>query len=162
MATRTERGSLKTLRIYAYGVARNRIDEVASNLRVPVSQTDDVDHADVIVTVKNYYRKRPRLISDAERRGTPIYVLRTNSSAQLENALVEIFGLSAEEADPYASVMRETQEAIQKVVTGIRSVDLSPQSADVRRMQHDLARQAKLISHSYGREPYRRVRIYRE
>ena len=83
MATRTERGSLKPLRLYAYGVARNRIDEVASNLCVPVSQTDDVDHADVIVTVKNYYRKRPRLISDAERRGTPIYVLRTNSSAQL-------------------------------------------------------------------------------
>jgi stage III sporulation protein AA len=162
MAMRTERGSLKPLRMYAYGVARNRIDEVASNLRVPVSQTDDVDHADVIVTVKNYYRKRPRLISDAERRGTPIYVLRTNSSAQLENALVEIFGLSADEADPYASVMRETQEAIQKVLTGIRSIDLSPQSADVRRMQHDLARQANLISHSYGREPYRRVRIYRE
>ena len=75
---------------------------------------------------------------------------------------MEIFGLSAEEADPYASVMRETQEAIQKVLTGIRSIDLSPQSADVRRMQHDLARQANLISHSYGQEPYRRVRIYRE
>jgi len=29
-------------------------------------------------------------------------------------------------------------------------------------LQHDLVRQAQLISQSYGKEPYRRVRIYRE
>jgi hypothetical protein len=37
----------------------------------------------------------------------------------------------------------------------------SPQSATVRRLQHDLARQANLYSLSHGKEPNRRVRIYR-
>jgi hypothetical protein len=89
-------------------------------------------------------------------------VLRANTGTQIDNALADIFGLSAEEADPYAKAVRETEEAIAKVTMGIRSIDLSPQTAQVRRMQHELVRQANLISHSYGREPYRRVRIYRE
>ena len=157
-----ERGPFRPVRVYAYGVARNRIEESATRLRVPVYLTDDVGHADVILTVKNYYRKRPRLISDAERRGTPLYVLRANTTTQIENVLADIFALSLEESDPYAAAMRETQEAIQRVVTGMRTIDLAPQSSEVRRMQHELVRQANLISHSYGREPYRRVRIYRE
>ena len=157
-----ERGPFRLVRVYAYGVARNRIEESATRLRVPVYLTDDVGHADVILTVKNYYRKRPRLISDAERRGTPLYVLRANTTTQIENVLADIFALSLEESDPYAAAMRETQEAIQRVVTGMRTIDLAPQSSEVRRMQHELVRQANLISNSYGREPYRRVRIYRE
>jgi hypothetical protein len=138
------------------------MEESAARLKVPVTIVDDVGQTDVIVTVKNYYRKRPRLISDAERRGTPIYVLRANTGTQIDNALADIFGLSAEESDPYANAVRETEEAITKVLTGIRSIDLSPQTSQVRRMQHELVRQANLISHSYGREPYRRVRIFRE
>ncbi|HEY4689811.1 MAG TPA: R3H domain-containing nucleic acid-binding protein [Anaerolineae bacterium] len=157
-----ERGPLKPVRVYAYGVARNRIEEVAQRLHVPVRLTDDLGQADVILTVKNYYRKRPRLITDAERRGTPLYVLRTNTITQIENVLADVFGLTLEDGDPYASAMRETQEAIEKVSNGSRVVDLAPQSAEVRRMQHELVRRANLISHSYGREPYRRVRIYRE
>jgi stage III sporulation protein AA len=161
-APQAERGPFKTLQVYAYGVARNRVVETAKRLRVPVSLIDEVGQADVILTVKNYYRKRPRLITDAERRGTPLYVLRANTTTQIENVLADIFGLSLAESDPYAAAMRETQDAIQKVFTGIRSVDLAPQTSDIRRMQHELIRQANLISHSYGREPYRRVRIYRE
>lgn len=162
MKPQLDRGPLKPIRLYAYGVARNRIEEVSERLRVPVTLTNEAGEADVIFTVKNYYRKRPRLLTDAERRGTPLYVLRANTATQVENALVDIYGLSSEEADPYSRAMNETQEAIRKVLSGIRSIDLSPQASDVRRMQHEMIREANLISHSYGREPYRRVRIYRE
>jgi predicted RNA-binding protein Jag len=58
--------------------------------------------------------------------------------------------------------MRETQEAIEKVTAGTKSVNLSPQNAYIRRRQHQMARQANLVSHSYGKEPRRRVRIFRE
>jgi stage III sporulation protein AA len=157
-----QRAPLTPIRVYAYGVARNRVEETATRLKVPVRFTDDVGQANVILTVKNYYRKRPRLITDAERRGTPLYVLRANTVTQIENVLADIFGLSLDDSDPYTAAMHETQEAIQRVMGGTRSIDLAPQTSDVRRMQHELIRQANLISHSYGREPYRRVRIYRE
>jgi len=74
--------------------------------------------------------------------------------------------------------MRETEEAIQKVMSGARVVTLSPQNAYIRRTQHEMtlspqnayirrtqhemARAANLVSHSRGKEPRRRVRIYRE
>lgn len=162
MMPRLNDGTLKRVVVYAYGVSRNRVEEASARLRVPVTLTKDATRADVILTVKNYYRRKPHLITDAERRGKPVYVLRSNTAQQIQNALVEIFGLSEEQADPYTTATRETSEAIQRVLAGVRSIDLSPQSAAVRRMQHDLVRQANLISHSYGREPYRRVRIYRE
>ena len=48
------------------------------------------------------------------------------------------------------------------VMAGTASVDVRPRPSYIRRQQHELARQANLISHSYGREPRRRVRIYRD
>jgi predicted RNA-binding protein Jag len=54
------------------------------------------------------------------------------------------------------------QSAIQAVLGGQRFVDLPPASAAIRRMQHEMARQAQLVSHSYGKEPNRRVRIFRD
>jgi len=58
--------------------------------------------------------------------------------------------------------MSETQQAISAVLSGTASVDLPPASAYVRRLQHEMARKANLISHSYGKEPRRRVRIFRD
>ena len=40
------------------------------------------------------------------------------------------------------------------------SVELAPQEAYVRRMQHELAREANLLSRSSGTEPQRHVTIY--
>jgi hypothetical protein len=157
-----KRSTLKPVRVYAYGIAHNRLEQAATHLRLPVIITEDMGEADIVMTVKNYYRRRPKLISDAERRNTPIYVLRANTLPQMENCLADIFDLSAEEADPYTLAMQEAQEAVQRVQSGVRSVDLAPQNAFIRRQQHEAIRQADLVSHSYGREPMRRVRVYRE
>jgi predicted RNA-binding protein Jag len=39
-------------------------------------------------------------------------------------------------------------------------VELSPQNAYIRRLQHQMAERANIVSRSRGREPYRRVRLY--
>ena len=155
----------RPLAVYAYGVARNRLEQAAHRLRLPFSITEKLDDADAVVTLKSYYRQRPTLMTDAERHGTPVYVLRSNTMAQIERFLADLFNLELqplEDDDPLASAIRETEEAVQRIQHGERSVDLAPQSAYIRRRQHQLARQANLISHSYGKEPFRRVRIYRE
>jgi len=111
-------------------------------------------HAYPYGVAKNYYRRRPRLLSEAEERGVPIYVLRSNTVNQMESCLADIY--------PFARAVRETEEAIQKVMSGARVVELSPQKAYIRRVQHEMVRAANLVSHSRGKEPRRRVRIYRE
>jgi predicted RNA-binding protein Jag len=62
--------------------------------------------------------------------------------------------------DPLAIALREAENAINKVLSGQKSVDLSPRNSYIRRMQHELARQANLVSHSYGKDPRRHVRIF--
>ncbi len=152
------------MRVFAYGVARNRLEQAAKRLRLPFSITEDLDGADAIVTLKSYYRQRPSVVTDAERHGTPIYVMKSNTMAQIERFLADLYNLEvqAPDEDPLSRAIRETQEAVQRIQQGARSVDLAPQSAYIRRRQHQLARQANLISHSYGKEPHRRVRIYRQ
>jgi stage III sporulation protein SpoIIIAA len=154
--------SRRRVRVYPYGVSQNRLRQAANNLQVPVQVVDDVQKANALMTLKSYYRKRPQPITEAERLGVPVYVLRSNTLNQMESSLVDMFELSPDETDPFSSAMRETQEAIRKVLTGARSVELSPQVASIRRHQHEMARKFNLISHSRGREPRRRVRIYRD
>jgi hypothetical protein len=157
-------GPLAPVRIYPYGVARNRLRVAAKRLRLPAQIVDDAGEAEVIVTLRSYYRRRLRVLSDAEARRVPVYVLRANTLAQLEIFLAELFHLQAEPSvDPSADgALQETHDAIQAVLNGARSVDLAPASAYVRRLQHEMAKQANLISHSYGKEPNRRVRIFRD
>jgi stage III sporulation protein SpoIIIAA len=161
----TEYRDIQTLqpkKIFVYGVGQNRLRQAARTLRLPIAIVDDLDDADVLMTLKSYYRKHPQPITQAERLGKPVYVLRSNTVVQMESCLVDMFSLSTDEIDASSVAMRETQEAIHKVLSGTRSVELSPQRANIRREQHQMARQAKLISHSLGREPHRRVRIYRD
>ncbi len=153
---------LQPIKIFPYGVGQNRLRQAARTLRLPLTLVDDLDDADVLMTLKSYYRKHPQPITTAERLGKPVYVLRSNTVIQMEACLADIFSLDAGDVDPMSIAMRETQDAIRKVLAGARNVELTPQKANVRREQHQLARRAKLLSHSLGREPNRRVRIYRD
>jgi stage III sporulation protein SpoIIIAA len=153
--------ALRTLRLYPYGVSQNRLRQAAKGLQLPVVIADEVEGADALMTLKAYYRKRPYPIAEAERRGVPVYVLRSNTLTQIEGALADAFGL---EGRPIGAdeAMRETQQAISDILRGHReAVELSPQTAHVRRLQHEMARRANLASTSHGREPRRRVRILR-
>ena len=94
---------------------------------------------------------------EAETRGVPIYVLKANTMLQMEACLTSLFSLNI---DPSEAALREVEEAIGLVMTESRPVELSPQSPALRRLQHQVAERANLVSRSRGREPYRRVRVY--
>ena len=152
--------SSQAVSIYPYGVGRGRLVQAAQNLGVPVLVVDSLEVAGAVVTLKNYYRKHPQPIVDAERQRIPVYVLRSNTVNQLEACLGDIFGISVEMEDPVERAIAETQEAIRRVLAGAASEELHPAPAEVRRLQHEMARSSNLVSHSYGNEPRRRVRIF--
>ena len=157
-------GPLQPIRVFPYGVARSRLSQAARHMHLPVILAGDAGDTDVVVTLRSYYRRRQKFLSEAEARRVPVYVLRSNSLGQMEEFLSDLFNLQeprVDDADMQAA-LDETQQAIQTVLDGARSIDLPPATAYVRRLQHQLARQANLISHSYGKEPRRRVRIFRE
>jgi predicted RNA-binding protein Jag len=91
-------------------------------------------------------------------------VLRSNSTNQIEQAFVELYNLSETPGKSInlEDISAQTMEAIEAVHNGQHWVDLPPAPARVRRIQHELARQAEFVSHSYGKEPNRHVRIFRD
>ena len=160
----SHRTPLQAVRVYPYGVARDRLIQAAKRLGVPALIAKDAGEADVMVTLRSYYRDRQQAVMQAEHRGMPIYVLRANTVSQMEQFLSDLFNLSemAPGGGEMDAVKLQTQAAIAAVLNGERWVDLPPGSAMERRIQHELAREAELVSHSYGKEPRRHVRIFRE
>ncbi len=155
---------LQAVRVYPFGVARDRLIQLAKRMGVPALFVKDAGEADVLVTLRSYYRDRQQAVMQAEQRGVPIFVLRANTVSQMEQFLSDLFNLS--EVVPAAGEMddvkTQAQAAIAAVLNGERWVDLPPGPSTVRRLQHELARDAELVSHSYGKEPRRHVRIFRE
>jgi stage III sporulation protein SpoIIIAA len=163
-ATESRRTPITPVRVYPYGVARDRLIQAAKRLGVPALIAKDAGEADVMVTLRSYYRDRQQAVMQAEHRGMPIFVLRANTVSQMEQFLSDLFNLSemplaAGEMD---DVKLQAQAAIAAVLNGERWVDLPPGPATERRLQHELARDAELVSHSYGKEPRRHVRIFKE
>ncbi len=148
------------LNVFAYGVARNRLKQAAKRLHVQINVVNELPEADVLVTLKSYYRKRRQLIADAERRRTPVYVLRANTAVQMESFLAQAMNLEVPPTDPFEAAVAEAERAIEQVHAGQPGVNLNPVGSAIRRYQHQMARQANLVSHSYGKEPRRYVRIF--
>ncbi|MES2210195.1 MAG: R3H domain-containing nucleic acid-binding protein [Chloroflexota bacterium] len=148
---------LPTLRVLPQGISRKRLEQAIRELQLPVVIAIDVDEADVVMTVRTDYRQKTPLVREAEERALPIYVLKHNTIPQMQSSLTSIFAL---ELDPRDAALRETEEAIGMVLEQSEPVELSPQNAYIRRLQHQMAERANLVSRSRGREPYRRVRLY--
>ncbi len=161
---------LTPVKVYPFGVARSRLMQAAKRLGVPAIVVRDLSEADALITLRAYYRNRQQSVIEAEQRGMPIYVLRANTISQMEQFLTDLFNLpglpASEGARPTPNntdfIRQQTQAAIAAVLNGERYVDMPPAAPAIRRIQHEMARAAELVSHSYGKEPRRHVRIFRD
>jgi len=167
----------RTLRVYPFGVNRDRLAQSARLLRVPVVITNDQGQADAVITLKNYYRRQPERLQHAEEQRKLIIILKNNTVAQMQHALARIFDIPMMDAlpddeeesgngkasdDPTMQVLLETEDAIHQVLNkGLTTAELPPANAYIRRLQHQMATRYNLISRSRGKEPNRRVKIFR-
>jgi stage III sporulation protein SpoIIIAA len=144
-------------RIFPFGVSRRRLEQAIQQMGMPATIIEQLGEADALITMRSYYRRKPQILRDAEDRGIPIYVIRSNTVSQMEQCLLSM--RSERGQDPVVSALQEAEEAIGEVMRGQQAADLSPQNAYVRRLQHLLAQRYNLTSRSLGQEPQRRVRI---
>ncbi|MEO6457866.1 MAG: R3H domain-containing nucleic acid-binding protein [Chloroflexia bacterium] len=151
----------KPLQVYPFGVSRNRLEQAVKELRVPVSIVKDMNDADIVMTLKNYYRKSSQALRSAEQSGVPVFVLKSNTLVQIESALSNVFNVEIPD-DPVTVAMEEAEDAITTVLETAKTIDLTPQLAHVRKLQHQMAERYNLGSVSRGKEPFRRVRIFRQ
>ncbi|MHB0912587.1 MAG: R3H domain-containing nucleic acid-binding protein [Armatimonadota bacterium] len=148
----------QTVRVFPYGVSRNRLERAIRELKVPAYITKDWKDADIILTLKAHARKEPAKLREASV-SVPTYVIKSNTFAQIAGVLRSIFKLS--EFQEEEAAMKEAERAVERVMNGENAVELMPQTSYVRRLQHQLVAQYKLLSESIGEEPYRRLRVTR-
>ena len=118
---------------------------------------DHLDDADLVITLRPYYRRKPQTLHDAEARSIPIYVVKSNTVVQLEQVLLTM--RSERASDPVTTALKEAEDAIGHVLNKYNPVDLNPQNAYIRRLQHMTAQRYNLASRSVGKDPNRFVRI---
>jgi hypothetical protein len=148
------------LRVFPFGVSRNRLEQAVRELRVPVTVAHGPDEADLVLTLRNYFRRKPEPLRDAESRGVPVYVLKSNTTGQMSQALASVFNLSNQDRDPTTTALEEAEEAIGMVLENARTIEVSPQNSHIRRLQHALAERYNVGSRSRGKEPNRRVKFF--
>jgi stage III sporulation protein SpoIIIAA len=149
-------------RLYLFGVNRSRLEQTAREMSLSLDIVDNLKEADLFITSKNYYRRKPQKVRDAEAMNLPIYVLKSNTPPQIRQMLHNIYPMVAtERRSSFEHALAEAEAAVERVRGGEESVELSPQSAYIRRLQHLIAERNALSSQSTGKDPNRRVRIYK-
>jgi stage III sporulation protein SpoIIIAA len=163
-------------RIFLFGVGRDKLEAAQSESGITLDYANELRRATLVLTTKTHYRRGSQLVRVAESSGTPVYVLRKNTVAQLVEFLRTLarergLDVGAERPTPeepghspresLEQAMREAEEAAQRVLGGEFSVLLTPQRPYIRRLQHLLAERFRLASTSKGREPERGVLIYK-
>jgi hypothetical protein len=186
-------GRRSPVRIYPFGVSRERLEQAARQMQAPIEISRDKRSADAVITVKTFYNRQGAMLEEGERKR--VYILKSNTVAQMRECLARIFELRASEAlpapralpaerparlerpgrvtllerpvqtreraHPTSQTMRDAEDAILHLLnSGQSQVELPPANTDVRRMQHKLADRYNLESRSFGKDPYRRVRIF--
>ena len=158
--------------VHAFGVSRETVRYAIRSMGVPVKLADDPNDADIFVTTKHHYGRRPPIIKKAERDGVPVYVLRRGTREQIEEFLNRFELRDAERSNgelvnaieeelSVDEALDEAERAVERVLGGDRKVNLSAQSARIRRLQHALAAKYNVGSSSMGHEPNRHVIIRR-
>lgn len=150
-------------KIYIYAVSRSIMDKSIERLNLNAELTKNIDDADIIIAHKNFAKGGNKILSIANEYRLPIYYVRSNSTSQVQKVLKEALGLKDDNTivfhDETEEALDEAKEAIQKVLQHGEDVELSPQSQQIRKMQHELVEQHNLSSVSVGDGNERHLKI---
>ncbi len=155
------------LRIYPYGISRQKLAEAIARQDLPVVLTRNLETARVILTQRGHAKKDSKLEHLAERHQLPIHIVEASTVSAITGTLRRLLGMDEKHFDAEGSssdemaALEEARLAVEQVVIPLsQPVDLLPRSAQVRKMQHQLVDHYRLHSKSIGSEPERYLRIY--
>jgi stage III sporulation protein SpoIIIAA len=154
----------KKLRIFPYAISRERLERAIELLRVPATITNDLNDADILLTLKSHAKRQSQKLREARGRHIEVRTIRSNTLTQMENFLREVFGTPLiKHAEGITgneeAAVAEAEDAVAEAIEYGRPVELTPQPRHIRRLQHLYAERSGLLSESKGQEPMRRVVI---
>jgi stage III sporulation protein SpoIIIAA len=148
----------RRLRLFSCGMSERRLERAARELGLPVELVALPELAEAMICTRDAQRDHRASVRTAETARIPVHVIEDASLPAVRRCLSQLYGL-AENGEAVAAAIREAEEAIDRVNAGAEAVHLAPQSAAVRKLQHQLVERHRLASRSEGREPHRHVTV---
>ncbi len=154
-----EQESVKMTSVLPYGVNRGKLQQAVRQTNSPVVIVDSISKADLLLTTKNYYRRKTTALQSAEKKGKPVYVLRRNTTPQIEQFIRAIMRdrQHGRHDSDLESAMQEAEDAAGRIRDGEGSIQLAPQNSYARHIQHEIAEKHGLASYSIGKDSARGV-----
>ena len=165
-------------KVFLFGVSKDKIIAAQEESNISVTISNELRNSDIVLTTKTHYRRGSNLVKSAESTGTTVYVLRKNTFHHILDFLstlakeqgIDTSYLRANDASTQSTdsseileaALKEAEDAAHEVLNGTFSVQLEPQKAYIRRLQHMLIDRMNLSSTSKGKEPYRSLLVYRQ
>ena len=147
----------KVLRIFPYGINRQRLEQVILDLQVPARIVSHPSQADMVLTVRGQLKRQPKELRLMIEQGLALHTLRSDTMMQMSKFLREQL---ADAFPEDRAAVAEVEEAIEQVLTQNQPIELSPQRPRIRRMQHEMVKRYGLVSKSEGADPFRRLVVY--
>ena len=81
----------RPLQFYLFGTNRSRLEQIAKEKQRDLRIATNLKQADLFLTTRSYYRRKPQKIRDAEALGIPIYALKSNNATQMRQCLDTVY-----------------------------------------------------------------------
>ena len=160
-------------RVFIHGLSKSYLDRILERLNLhSIRVTKNIYDAHALLALKSDSRPGSRMMKLAQDYEIPVYFAKTNTMPQIQRSLREALDAEAgtfaghlatinEDAceDETEVALREAQDAIDKVLKEEKAVELAPRRSYIRRLQHELIEQSRLLSVSVGDEPNRRLKV---
>jgi hypothetical protein len=153
-----EQKSPRMMRIFAYGIARTRLERAIREKKAQAYITSDLHQADAIIAIRTSMQNKQGRIRDLGR-NLPTAIVKSNTFSAISVALDELFSGAKQDGETDQLAIDEVVRAIDLVSQSGKSVELEPQTARVRREQMRLANSKKFAVECVGEDPHRRVRV---
>ena len=115
----------KTLRIFPYGVSKDRLSRAIGELQVAATISKTPRDANLVLTLKAHEKRQPRTLLELEEGGLEVAVIRSNTLSQIKAYLSEAFGLE-QQGDAEEEALEEAREGVDRVLSYGKPVELSP------------------------------------
>lgn len=153
--------SASLVRVFPYGINRTRLERAIRERKLPATIAIDLAHADVVLAIRSTMQTKPKQMREPTGRSLPTMTIKSNTFAQIADALEDLVrrqAMGTAETGPDAA-MHEVEVAVDAVIATGQPIELSPQSAPIRRLQHKAAEARRMASESIGDDGNRRLRI---
>ena len=111
-----EKPELKPLKIYPVGISRAKVEQAAKGMHLPVGVATNLGEANLLLTSKHYYHRKPQKVRDAEAAALPIYVLRSSSDKEVRQSLESIYADKAKIGFHPSVYIRQLQHGLKNML----------------------------------------------